>query len=344
MEVYWTHRRLDFKFLAKTSRNAMTTRDTWLLAVVDPVTHNFGIGEAAYFDGLSEESYDDFMAEIHRVCAEGDVSSRVSAVRCGLETAIRNLMPTEENAFTRGEQGIPINGLIWMGDKAEMTKRIDEKISSGFSVLKLKIGGIDFEDELELLRHIRSRYNPEALELRLDANGGFSAGNALEKLKRLSEFGIHSIEQPLKAGDWEHTSALCQSSPIPIALDEELIGMRSRSAKSVLLDTLQPQYIILKPTLCGGLSEADEWIELARERNIGYWATSALESNVGLQALSLWAFSHCSGGNAGAMMPQGLGTGMLYRNNFPSSLELRGNKIFYNPEKKFKLPQMEWHR
>lgn len=328
MVLSWEHYRLDFKFEAKTSRNSMTTKDTWFIRIVDD-NNNIGLGEAAYFDGLSKESKEDFLDEIDRVCKENDLESQVSAVRFGIESAIQNLKPLEDNPFTRGEVGIPINGLIWMGNRDTMLKRIDQKISDGFHVLKLKIGGIDFEDELDLLKYIRNKYSSDNLELRLDANGSFSKDNALEKIDRLSKFDIHSIEQPIRSGYWEKMSEICKNSPIPIALDEELIGFRTINDKISLLDSIKPQYIILKPSLCGGLAASDEWADLAEMRNIGWWATSALESNIGLKAIALWAYSRK------VTIPQGLGTGQLYHNNIPSPLELRKDKIFYNPNSPF---------
>lgn len=338
MELSWAHHQLDFKFEAKTSRRTMRTKDTWFIRLYDDLTHNESIGEAAHFDGLSPESCDEFLAELQRVCRESDLGSYLSSVRFGIETAMRNLMPLVDNEFTRGEKGIPINGLIWMGDRRTMLGRIDRKIADGFKVLKLKIGGIDFEDELDLLRYIRQRYSDRDLELRLDANGAFAPDEALEKLNRLSEFGIHSLEQPIHAGRWDEMAEICRKSPIPIALDEELIGFRPYSEKAYLLETIRPRYIILKPSLCGGLSGANEWVDLAEEKGIGWWATSALESNVGLQGLAIWLFSRK------ATVPQGLGTGQLYHNNIPSPLELRGDRLFYNPEKRFEFPQLEWHR
>lgn len=338
MDLTWAHHRLEFKFEAKTSRSTMRTKDTWFIRIYDDLTHNYSIGEAAHFDGLSHETREEFLEELKRVCRESDLGSHLSSVRFGIESAMRNLMPLVDNEFTRGEKGIPINGLIWMGDHKTMLGRIDKKIADGFTVLKLKIGGIDFDEEIELLKYIRKRYSNKDIELRLDANGSFKTDEALEKLKRLAEFNIHSIEQPIHAGRWEEMAELTSFSPIPIALDEEIIGYRPYSEKIELLDSIKPQYIILKPSLCGGLSGANEWADLAETRGIGWWATSALESNVGLQGLAIWLFSRK------ATMPQGLGTGQLYHNNIPSALELRGDHLFYNPEKSVIFPELEWHR
>ena len=338
MELSWAHHRLEFKFEAKTSRNTLRTKDTWFIRIYDDLTHNVSIGEAPYFEGLTPVSRTEFLDELHRVCTENDTGSHISGIRFGIETALQNLRPLTENAFTRGEAGIPINGLIWMGDKKTMLGRINKKVSDGFHVLKLKIGGINFEDELELLEYVRTQFPDKNLEIRLDANGAFTAENAMEKLKRLSEFDVHSIEQPIKAGNFEEMARICELSPIPIALDEELIGYKPYSEKKEILDTIKPRFIILKPSLCGGLSGANEWVHLAEERNIGWWATSALESNVGLKGLALWLF------NKHVTVPQGLGTGQLYHNNIPSALELHGDKLFYNPEKQFEFPELEWHQ
>lgn len=337
MQLNWSHYTLHFNFAAKTSRATLHKKDTWFISIYDDITHNVSIGEAAYFEGLSPESRQDFIAELDRVCREGDLGSTMSSVRFGIETALRNLRPLVNNAFTRGEIGIPINGLIWMGDRNDMKRRIDKKIAEGFRVLKLKIGGIDFNDEIELLRYIRERYRSDILEIRLDANGSLRYDEALEKLKMLSEYGIHSIEQPIKAGAWEEMAELCLKSPIPIALDEDLIGHRTFAEKELMLKMIKPQYIIVKPSLCGGLSGANEWVDTAIKMNIGWWGTSALESNVGLKALALWLFSR------GVTMPQGLGTGKLYSNNIESPLELRGDRLFFNPEKHIVMPQLQWH-
>ena len=210
-----------------------------------------------------------------------------------------------------------------MGDKVTMRRRIHEKLKAGFHCVKLKIGGIDFNDELDLLSLIRKEFPPEIIELRLDANGGFTPENALDRLEHLSRFGIHSIEQPIKPGQWDSMARICRESPIPIALDEELIGFSSDRQKSELLDAIRPHYIILKPSLCGGFREAEEWISQAVARGIGWWGTSALESNIGLEALGIWT------AGLSPDMPQGLGTGALYVNNFPSPLSLEGERLYY---------------
>ena len=338
MKLSWAHYRLDFKFEAKTSRSTMRSKDTWFIRIYDELTHNVSIGEAAYFEGLSPETREEFINELNRVCRTSDLGSHLSSVRFGIETALRNLLPRIDNDFTRGKAGIPINGLIWMGDRQLMMQRIDEKVKDGFKVLKLKIGGIDFEEEISLLRYIRKKYPNDCLEIRLDANGSFTPLSAPTKLERLAQFGIHSIEQPIKPGQIHEMAKLCANSPIPIALDEELIGYRPFHEKVLLIKEINPQFLVLKPSLCGGLSGANEWVDLAKAHEIGWWATSALESNVGLQALALWTYGKK------VELPQGLGTGQIYSNNIPSALELVGDSLFLNPEKSFVFPDLKWHQ
>ena len=235
-----------------------------------------------------------------------------------------------DTLFGRGEEGIPTNGLVWMGSFDEMSQRLEQKIEEGYSCIKLKIGAIDFEKELELVKRIRSRFSKNDIELRLDANGGFTPQNAKERLERLAQYDIHSIEQPIKQHQWREMAALCASSPIPIALDEELIGVNLPAMKDDLLDTIRPAYIILKPSLHGGMKGSAEWIAKARERGIGSWMTSALESNVGLNAIAHFA-AHTYGPDI--KMPQGLGTGMLFTDNIEAPIALRGNRLWFTPDK-----------
>ena len=264
-----------------------------------------------------------------------------SSIRFGVETALldlqhggrRMIYPSE---FTAGKQAIEINGLIWMGDKRTMASRIDEKLAAGFSCIKLKIGAIDFDDECELLAAIRRRYSREDIELRVDANGAFSPYDALEHLQRLSAYDLHSIEQPIRAGQWEAMARLCEETPLPIALDEELIGITDSTEKLALLETISPQYIVLKPSLIGGFSGAEEWIEFARNCRVGWWITSALESNVGLNAIAQWTAA------LPVNMPQGLGTGALFTNNIPSPLEQIGDELRYNPDKTWIFSMDSW--
>lgn len=233
---------------------------------------------------------------------------------------------------------LQINGLVWMADRDTMLKRIQEKLSDGFKCLKLKIGGIAFHEELELLRSIRENFSPDELEIRLDANGAFLPSEATGKLDALSEYCIHSIEQPIKAGQIKEMSDICRKSPIPVALDEELIGCRDYDAQARLLDAISPQFIIIKPSLCGGLSASSRWISLARQKGIGWWATSAMESNIGLNAIAQWV------ANFNPKMPQGLGTGQIYENNITSPIRLDSQWLSYDSNGNWEIPELEWLR
>lgn len=238
---------------------------------------------------------------------------------------MENLVNLFDSPFGRGEEGITINGLVWMGTYEEMLARLEEKLLAGFHCVKLKIGAIDFFKELDLIKRIRDVYTKEQVELRVDANGGFLPENAMSQLEALAKYDIHSIEQPIKQHQWPKMAQLCRETPLPIALDEELIGVNVRSMKQALLDTVRPQYIILKPSLHGGIYGCNEWIELANQRGIGSWITSALESNIGLNAIAHYA-AKVYGPNV--EMPQGLGTGQLFTDNIPMPLEIRGDKLF----------------
>lgn len=326
LQATWHKYTLRFKFEARTSRNSMLEKDTWFIRMCDTATSSVGVGECAMFRGLSREDSPEFEDILTDACRHPKIMPEISSIRFAFESALAAMKPIPDNAFTRGEVGIPINGLIWMGDKATMKARIAEKLDAGFKVLKLKIGGINFEDELDLLAMIRKQFDAGTLELRLDANGSFLPANAIERLKRLSNYGIHSIEQPIRPGQWDAMARICRTSPIDIALDEELIGWHTEQQMSDMLDAISPQYIILKPSLCGGFSAADSWIKHAENRGIGWWATSALESNIGLTAIALWLSSRCENVPT---MPQGLGTGQLFHNNLPSPLKLHGDKLYY---------------
>lgn len=317
---------------------AMRVKDTYFVRLTDSATGRTGIGECALFRGLGSDDLPDYEEKLALACADPTVPSPYSSIRFGIECAMiaAGLAEMPSTPYSRGKEGIPINGLIWMGDRAEMRRRIDEKLNAGFRVLKMKIGGIDFESETDLLRYIRSRYSPETLELRLDANGSFAPEVAAERLDILSKFHIHSIEQPVKAGQTDIMARICRETPISVALDEELIGMPDAESAATLLETIRPQYIILKPSLCGGLSGADLWADAAESRGIGWWATSALESNVGLHAIACWVASR------GVTLPQGLGTGLLYSNNIPSPLELRGDRLYFNPSGTWDYSALGW--
>ncbi len=326
---------LHFKRPAGTSRGVYFDHQVWyavLRSVTDP--KHIGIGECAPlfdlscdYDGNYEKRLTQFAKEFQE---KGKIDYKAlkefPSVLFGFETALRHFEAKSlrlwDSPFSRGEEGIPINGLIWMGDFNDMYEQIETKLKAGFRCVKLKIGAIQFEDELNLLGHIRKHFSAGTIELRVDANGAFSAKDALEKLKRLSEFELHSIEQPIRAGQWEAMRQLTESTPIPIALDEELVGVNDFSAKRNLLEAIRPQYIILKPTLHGGLKGAEEWIELAKSLQIDWWITSALESNVGLNAIAQW----CSTLNT--PLPQGLGTGGLYTNNIDLPLHIERDRLW----------------
>lgn len=331
---------LDFRQPAGTSRGVLTRKPTVFIKVWDEAEpERYGIGEAAVFPNLSPEANERLPYKFMELLANVAIGRKTdltwfSSVRFGFEQALYNFANGCENIyfpseFTASKQEIEINGLIWMGDREEMRRRIDEKLDAGFRCIKLKIGAIDWNAELDLIKYLRSRRSADELTIRVDANGAFTMENALPRLKALADLQVHSIEQPIPARNLELMAFLCQVSPLPIALDEELIYIQDPEEKARMLDFVKPQYIILKPALCGGFSGAEEWISLAKERSIGYWATSALESNVGLNALAQWTAT------IGVDIPQGLGTGALFTNNFPSPLELNGDMMRFNPE--FKL-------
>lgn len=331
LRACWHPLTLHFTFEARTSRGSMWHKRTYLVDVWDDADSSIrGWGECAIFEGLSADDNPDYGQRLDMACRHvqsfDPLTSPYSSITFGLECALTDLANGGKgilfpSKWTEGEGYIPINGLIWMGDRCTMLSRIREKLELGFRCLKLKIGGINFADELDLLAFIRNQFGPADLELRLDANGAFTPANAMERLDALSKFAIHSIEQPLRAGQPEAMTRLCEQSPMPIALDEELIGVRTRAEKEVLLGAIKPAYVILKPSLCGGLRHADEWIAAATEQGIGWWATSALESNIGLSAIAQWVAAKKPN------MPQGLGTGALFSNNVPSGVWLDGDKL-----------------
>ncbi len=345
----WAKRILQFNFKAVTSRGSMLQKPTYYLKIWDEANPEvFGIGECALFPGLSEEDNDTYEGTLTRLCqgigADQKVDiSRYSSIKMGLETALLDLANGGKRLpfpgpWTQGEEAITINGLVWMGSLKEMLIRLEEKLSQGFTTIKIKVGGLDrFDQEIELIDTLRLKFGPEKLTLRLDANGAFTPGNAMERLRELVPFHIHSIEQPIRPGQWDAMSWLCENSPIPIALDEELIGTFDKIEKRRLLKYISPQYIILKPTLCGGFESAGEWIEVAEKEGIGWWITSALESDIGLNAIAQWTAA------IGAQGAQGLGTGQLYKNNIPSPLLLEGDKLLYNPAGEWIIPEMEWN-
>ena len=303
---------------------------------------NFGIGECALFRGLSVDDTPDYEHKLQWLCdhINEDFSFLIDDLRdfpslqFGLEQAFISLRAKDKfelfpSDFSHGKDQIAINGLIWMGEEQFMLKQIEDKLKEGFTTLKLKIGAIDFEAELKMLSFVRQRFGADQVELRVDANGAFVVKEAMEKLEKLAEYQLHSIEQPIKAGQWEEMSALCEESPIPIALDEELIGIIDPKIKKELLSIIKPQYIILKPSLIGGIKGSEEWIKLALEQHTGWWVTSALESNIGLNAIAQFTYTLHN------PMPQGLGTGGLFTNNISSPLTVNQGTLFMNREKKW---------
>ena len=327
---------LKFKNPAGTSRGVYQIHKVWFIWIFSLDKPGlFGVGECAPLTDLSCDYLPDYEDILKKACTDFEKTGIIDydglrsypSILFGLETALRHFTSGSfafwDTPFSRGEKGIPINGLIWMGEYKQMAEQIEEKISQGFKCIKLKIGAINFEEELDLLKKIRQRFSPEMITLRVDANGAFSTEDAMEKLMRLSELGLHSIEQPIRAGQWAEMAKLTEASPLPIALDEELIGCNVYAEKRVLLQNIKPQYIILKPTLHGGLKGCEEWIEIAEQLHIGWWVTSALESNIGLNAIAQW----CA--KLGNPLHQGLGTGLLYSNNIDMPLHIEGERLWF---------------
>ena len=331
---------LHFKQPAGTSRGVYTTRTIWLVHLSEG--EKTGVGECAPLpdlscDAMPDDAYETKLRHFCEFLTGDSPQDKVEVLESmrpypsmlfGLETALLNLKNGErlfDTPFSRGEEGIPINGLVWMGRYDEMLQRMEEKLEKGFRCVKLKIGAIDFDQELDLVKRIRDRFSFHEVELRLDANGAFKYEEALYKLELLSQYAIHSIEQPIRQGQWAYMAELCRESPLPIALDEELIGVNDPEMKSHMLNVIKPRYIILKPSLHGGMMGCREWIETAKQQGIGSWITSALESNIGLNAIAQFA-SDVYGPQI--RMPQGLGTGQLFTDNIPMPLEIRGDQLW----------------
>ena len=333
---------LHFKQPAGTSRGIYTTRHSWFITITSPEKPNIkGIGECAPLPNLSCDDIPEYENILKALCQHFCLSGNINydimrpypSMLFGLESALQqfNRGGSEclfDTRFGLGEEGIPINGLVWMGSFDEMLARIEDKMKSGFRCIKLKIGAIDFEKEIGLIRHIREYFTTEQIELRVDANGGFTPDNAMNRLERLAKYDIHSIEQPIKQHQWKEMAMLCKDSPLPIALDEELIGVNMPTMKEALLDSIHPAYIILKPSLHGGMKGSKEWIELANQRGIGSWITSALESNIGLNAIAHFA-AKTYGPNI--KIPQGLGTGQLFTDNIKMPIEIRKDALWFSP-------------
>lgn len=326
---------LNFKQASGTSRGILRTKETWFLILEKEGKKGFG--ECGLFRGLSIDDRPDYEEKLQWVCNNINLGldfllpelTHFPSIQFGLEQAflsLENKNPFElfPSEFTEGKEQISINGLIWMGDKTFMQQQIKNKLQQGFTTIKMKIGAIDFNTEIELLQSIRKEFSAKEIELRVDANGAFLPEKALGKLQRLSELELHSIEQPIKQGQWQEMASLCEKTPLPIALDEELIGVFSFEEKEKCIQTIQPQYIILKPSLVGGFQGSSEWIKIASNHKAGNWITSALESNIGLNAIAQWTYTLKN------PFPQGLGTGSLFTNNFESPLEVTNGSLGYN--------------
>ncbi|MCY1661130.1 o-succinylbenzoate synthase [Chryseobacterium sp. SL1] len=332
MKAEYSRYLLEFKRPSGTSRGVLLEKETFILEISE--NGKKGIGECAIFRGLSFDDRPDYEDKLKWLCENIQQESEFlkeelkefPSIWFGYEQAVLNLKNGENlyfpSDFTEGKTPIVINGLIWMGDINYMEEQIQDKLEKGFHCIKLKIG-VDWKSEYDILQKLRQKFSKDRLELRVDANGGFNKEEAKVVLQQLADLHIHSIEQPIKAGNWNDMAELCLETPTPIALDEELIGITDFNEKRKLLETVNPQYIILKPALAGGFSGSDEWISLAEERNIGWWITSALESNIGLNAIAQYTFTKKS------PMPQGLGTGALFVNNFDSNLDLKGELLWF---------------
>lgn len=336
---------LDFKRPSGTSRGILTQKETWFLILEKEGKK--GIGECGLLRGLSADDRSDYEEKLQWVCQHISLGKEAlwnellefPSIQFGMEMAFQSLESENPfvlfpSAFTQGDKSIAINGLVWMGDEAFMKNQIEEKIQQGFGCIKMKIGAIDFEAEMKLLHFIRQNFSPEQIEIRVDANGAFEPNTALEKMKQLAAFQIHSIEQPIKKGNVKEMARLCAQSELPIALDEELIGVFTLEEKETLLQHIKPQYIILKPSFIGGCIGTDQWIALAEKNEIGWWITSALESNIGLNAIAQYTFLKNS------VMPQGLGTGGLYTNNFDCPLVVEKGTLHYDIHKNWDVSRL----
>jgi O-succinylbenzoate synthase len=329
---------LDFKRPSGTSRGVMTEKETWFIVLEKD--EKKGVGECGILRGLSIDDRPDYEEKLQWTCANIHLGEDLlweallefPSIQFGVEMAFQSLVSETTfllfpSDFTNGAKSIVINGLVWMGEESFMKQQIEEKLAEGFRCIKLKIGAIDFDKELQLLCFIRQHFSSDQVEIRVDANGAFSDDLALDKLMQLSEFGLHSIEQPIQKKHTDRMAELCEMTPFPIALDEELIGVFTLAEKEELLLKIKPQYIILKPSFVGGFRGTKEWILLAEKYKIGWWITSALESNIGLNAIAQWTFLQHN------LMPQGLGTGGLYTNNFDCPLEVLQGQLWYKKEK-----------
>lgn len=352
---------LHFKFDAGTSRGVLTEKTSWFLKITDEEQPGIvGYGECGPLTGLSVDAVPDFEAKLIEICRlfnsmdlevfpfnlpiilQQVIPYNLPSIRFGVESALLDFMNGGKkiqysNEFSQGGSGIPINGLVWMGTEDFMNRQIEEKLATGFTTIKMKVGAIDFDQECRILENLRKRYTPEEITLRVDANGAFTQQDVHYKLKTLATYSIHSIEQPIATSQYELLKELCADSPLPIALDEELIGKMDYMEKFSLLKKVLPQYIILKPTLLGGFQQCKEWIEIAQRLSIGWWMTSALESNLGLNAIAQFTAQFDN------TLPQGLGTGQIYQNNLPSPLQIREGKLYSNGGSDWDMAELENH-
>ncbi len=354
IQIRWFPYTLQFRFPAGTSRGILSEKTSYFIHINYKDTGQ-GIGECGPLKGLSIDDRPDFEKYLNRYCRKAtnrDAPDRAAldeyldelipsdwpSIRTGFEMAWKDLYTggrflLYDNHFIKGGK-IPINGLIWMGDEEFMAEQVKQKIDQRYSCIKMKIGAIDFKAEIDILKTLRDQPQGSGLTLRVDANGAFSGEEVLDRLDQLASLNIHSIEQPVSAGQWERMASICRESPIPIALDEELIGVHLKTEKKALLETIKPQYVVLKPTLLGGFNQTAEWIRLAEERNIGWWITSALESNIGLNAIAQFTAQYP------VKMEQGLGTGQLYHNNFPSPLVVENGFLRYDSHRPWDLSSL----
>lgn len=337
--------RLLFKKPGGTSRGILHHKDTYFLFIGHE--QQWGVGECGVFEGLSSDDLQEYPAHLDWICQNIDKglttllahSEAFPSIQIGLETAFRSFQADDPfdiypSDFSAGTDKIPINGLIWMGAIADMSQQIEQRLNDGFNCIKLKIGALDFDAEWALIKGLRKRFSASEITIRVDANGAYTDDQPLEKLKRLSELDLHSIEQPIAHGHWDKMAELCDRSDLPIALDEELIGLSNKDLQDKMLRSIKPQYIILKPTLIGGFAGADRWIDLAQDQGIGWWITSALESNVGLNAIAQYAYTKKPLG------PQGLGTGSLFLNNIDAPLSVNQGYLSYDRQRPWSLKHL----
>lgn len=346
---------LHFRMEAGTSRGVLTQKTSWILKVMDEEQPGVvGYGECGPLPGLSVDDIPDFDVQLAEVCElfnqldlevfpfnlsiilQQVIPEQLPSVRFGIEMALLDFMNGGQkmpykNPFSKGEKGIPMNGLIWMGSYDHMVRQIEDKLEQGYTTLKMKVGAIDFDQECRVLESVRTRFSASEITLRVDANGAFQPEDVEDKLRRLSQYELHSIEQPVRAGQLDLLADLCANSSVPVALDEELIGIFDYRKKFALLKKTQPPFIILKPTLLGGFQHCKEWIEIANRLSIGWWVTSALESNIGLNAIAQFTASFDN------QLPQGLGTGALYHNNFDSPLKAENGYLFYDSSREWNI-------